>query len=116
MDDATAEKIARNNALFRQANEAIAHAATQHGLDQTQPTPFICECSDSTCTKIIRLSLDDYRRVRDNPRWFVHAPDHEVDVTGAVELLEEHETYAVVAKVGHAGRVASRLAASSSGD
>jgi hypothetical protein len=34
MGDATAEKIARNNSTFRDANNGIEAAAIDHGLDQ----------------------------------------------------------------------------------
>ncbi|HEY2776846.1 MAG TPA: hypothetical protein VGI77_02995 [Gaiellaceae bacterium] len=39
MDDATAEKIGRNNAVFREANGEIATAAIEHGLDHGTPFP-----------------------------------------------------------------------------
>jgi hypothetical protein len=110
VDDATAEKIARNNAAFRSANEEIANAADEHGLADGRIVPFLCECSDGRCSEVIHLTLAEYRHVRSNPRWFAHARGHEAAVAGAVELLEEHQGYLVVEKVGHAGAVASRLA------
>lgn len=109
MDDA-AEKIARNNVIFRGANEEIEAAAAEHGLQDGRPTPFICECSDSRCTKIISLTLAEYGHVRSNPRWFVHAPGHDTTVPGLVEALERNDRYVLVEKVGRAGSVASRLA------
>jgi hypothetical protein len=116
MDDATAEKIARNNSVFRDANEGIAGAATEHGLDVNRPTPFICECSDPKCTRLIPLSLLDYRRVRSDPRWFVHARGHEAEIPGVVALVEENEDYLLVQKIGHAGDVATDLAESRGGE
>ena len=110
VDDASTEKIARNNAVFRDANEAIADAASRHGLDDGRLVPFVCECSDRGCTKVIRLTLDDYRRIRDNPRWFAHARGHEASVPGAVRLVDEGADHAVVEKLGDAGDLAARLA------
>lgn len=110
MDDVSAEKVARNNAAFRGANEEIAVAAEEHGLDDGRPIPFICECSDPRCTEIISLTLTEYERVRSNQRWFAHARGHDSDIPDAVRLLEDHERYALAEKINHAGDVAARLA------
>ena len=112
MDDGTAEKIARNNATFRNANDEINVAAQAHGLDDGRPVPFICECSDPRCTQIIRLTLAEYRRVRGNARWFAHALGHEEAIPGAVELVDRNDRYVLVQKVGEAGAVSGRLAES----
>lgn len=110
MDDETAEKIARNNALFREANDQIESAAAEYGVDANQPVPFICECSDRQCVEIISMTLGEYRRVRTNPRWFAHAVDHERQVEDAVEPVEDHPGYLLIEKINHAGRVADQLA------
>ena len=110
MDDQTAEKIARNNAMFRDANDKIETKAARHGFDRDQPLPFICECSDRRCVEIILLSAQEYSRVRSNPRWFAHAPDHEEELDGAVAPVERHERYVLVEKIEHAGEIADRLA------
>lgn len=111
MSDDGAEKVARNNALFRDANERIESAATDAGLGgNDRPVPFICECSDRDCTSIIHLTLDAYRRVRSNPRWFVHAPRHEESRDGLVRALERHDGYVLVEKIGRAGEITEALA------
>lgn len=110
MDDASAEKIARNNSVFRDANDGIEGAATDLGLPSEDLTPFICECSDARCVQIIRLTLGQYRHVRSDPRWFVHAIGHETEIDGAVRPLEHHENYTIVEKIGKAGDIAAELA------
>lgn len=110
MDDPAAEKIARNNAVFRNANEQIESAAAGHGLDDGRIVPFICECSDERCTQVIRLTLEEYRHVRSNRRWFAHAPGHEETVPGAVRPLEVKEGFVLVEKIGRAGDLAAELA------
>jgi hypothetical protein len=110
VDDTAAEKIARNNALFREANDEISVAADDHGLDDGRPVPFICECSEPRCTQIIRLTLVEYRRVRSNPRWFAHALGHEEVIPGAVEQVDRNDRYVLVEKVGQAGEAAGQLA------
>ena len=110
VDDATTEKIARNNAAFRDANDRIETAAADHGFRDGRRVPFLCECSDERCITIVRMTLDEYERVRSNPRWFAHAPGHEVRIGGAVEPVEQHDEFVLVEKIGHAGDVATDLA------
>ena len=110
MDDATAEKLAQNNSTFRDANDEIEGAAIEHQLGRGEPLPFICECSDSRCAQIIRLTLEEYAHVRSNERWFAHAVGHEEAVEGAVETIERHPSFVVVEKINHAGEVAESLA------
>jgi hypothetical protein len=100
VDTATAEKIARNNAVFRDANDEIAGAAAEHGLKGGAPVPFVCECSDPRCTKLIRLTLEDYEAVRRNPRWFFHAAGHETSIPGAVRPVEDRGDWVLVEKMG----------------
>ena len=80
MDYATADKIARNNSTFRDANNGIELSAIEHRFDRDQLVPFICECSDTRCAKIVRMTLEEYEHVRSNARWFAHAVGHEETV------------------------------------
>jgi len=108
-DRLTEERIARNDALFRDANERIGTFAAKHDLRE-DALPFICECADTRCHEIVTLPLDEYERVRSNPRWFVNAPWHQVAARGAATVVEHHSGYVVVEKQGHAGEVAEELA------
>lgn len=110
MGDAGAEKIARNNSVFREANDQIEAAAADVGLTPDGTSPFICECSDPRCLQIIRLTLEQYRDVRRDPRRFVHAPGHETHVDGVVRPLEHHDGFTIVEKIGEAGSRAAELA------
>jgi hypothetical protein len=58
MDRLVEERIALNNATFRNANERISAAAGVYDVDM--PVPFICECADRACSEILRLELDEY--------------------------------------------------------
>jgi hypothetical protein len=111
VDDAAAGKIARNNATFRDANDEIETAAVDQGLDDGRRVPFLCECSDGRCTEVIHLTLEEYRHVRSEPRWFAHATGHEEELPGAVRPLERRDGYVLVEKIGRAGDEAARLAA-----
>ena len=108
-DRLTEERIARNDALFRDANERIKTFAVEYS-PREGPVPFICECADRQCQDIVRLRLDEYENVRSNPRWFINVPGHQVAALGAATVVETHNEYVVVEKVGHAGEVAEQLA------
>lgn len=110
MNTATTEKIARNNAAFRDANDRIENAAVDYGFWDGRTVPFLCECSDERCMTIVQMTLPEYGHVRSNPRWFAHAPGHEVSIDGVIKSLEEHDQYVLVEKIGHAGDVVTELA------
>jgi hypothetical protein len=61
-------------------------------------TPFICECSDAHCTRVIQLTLDEYEAIREQPRHFVVVPGHVV--ADFDHVTEENERYAVLFKDG----------------
>jgi hypothetical protein len=101
------EQVARNDAIFREANERIERAANQFaGAD---PVPFICECAEPSCRDVIRLPLAEYERIREHATWFVVAPGHEASAGDAAEIVETKDGYHVVEKVGRAAEVAAEL-------
>jgi hypothetical protein len=107
--DASHERVARNDSAFRKANDGIEAAAANHGF-YGGPVPLLCECAEPRCTEIIRLTREQYAHVRSNDRWFAHAIGHEPEIDGAVKLVERHEGYIVVEKIGQAGAIAAELA------
>lgn len=107
MDIAVQERIARNDATFRQANEEIEKAALAYNVDGV--LPFICECAAPTCTEVVRLTLDEYEQVRAEPKRFVNALGHHVNGMGVVAVVAKTDRYEVVEKIGVAGEVAEEL-------
>lgn len=107
--DSTAERVAKNDARFRQANEELATVADELGMGREQLLPFLCECADMSCTQIVRLSVDEYESVRQNPVRFINARGHEESAHGWVQVVDEFDRYTVVDKVGEAGRIAAEL-------
>src|SRR4051812_31156712 len=103
----SAERIARNDAIFRKANEGISAAA---GQDREEPVPFICECADPACRDIVLMTLLEYSTIRSNPRLFLNVPGHEAAAQGWGQVVEERDNYVVVEKVGIAGEVVEQLA------
>jgi hypothetical protein len=100
------ERIARNDATFREANEKIAKAASKY--ERVEQVPFICECATESCTAIVRLSLAEYEEVRSAPTRFFVVPGHQAS-EGVVSLLEDRGSYFLLQKEGRAGEVATEL-------
>jgi hypothetical protein len=66
MSHRTADRVARNDATFREANEQISERAAAYGVDGL--LPFICECAEESCTEIVRLTSSEYDCVRPTER------------------------------------------------
>ena len=104
----TAERAARNDAVFREANERIdAFVESVDGMGE-EPLPFLCECADVTCTEIIKLTRAEYETLRRDPLRFAIVHGHEGDDDWA-RVVDENERYAIVEKVGAAAEVATEL-------
>jgi hypothetical protein len=85
------ERLARNQALFREVNERINEISGENGRIE-----FVCECSHTECIETVELRLTDYEEIRANPIRFVIKPGHEID---AIErVISEDRGYAVVEK------------------
>jgi hypothetical protein len=103
----SAQRVARNDAAFREANEAIQEKAAAWELDGL--LPVICECADTSCRAVVRLTHVQYEDVRANPRWFINARGHHVNGQGWVKIVAEYDGYVVVEKIGEAGEIAEQL-------
>ncbi len=93
------ERIARNEAIFRRANERL-RGAFGDLAPPDELMPFICECDDARCMRIIELSVAEYEAVRRDAAHFAVVPDHrtgtERDVTD--EVVSRSARFAVVEK------------------
>jgi hypothetical protein len=92
--DSRQQRVAKNEALFRQVNERIEDVSRE--LDSDTPTDFLCECGDEDCTAPVSVTLSEYEEVRRNPTYFLIAHGH--DVTDVEQVVKETDRYAVVAK------------------
>ena len=106
-DLVTQERVARNDALFREANEGIQEAATKYEV--LEQIPFICECADGNCRELLTLSIHEYEEIRRNPRHFLNAPGHVRAAQGAAEVVENRGGYTIVEKTGYAGELVEEL-------
>ncbi len=102
-DDWRAERLARNEARFRDINEQLERDLLQLGVSGLQD--FVCECGDRDCSELVPLTLDEYEHTRADPRWFAVVPGH---VYPAVErILERHERFELLEKLGPTAQIAA---------
>ena len=106
----TIARIGENQSRFRDANERIEAAAdSMHLVD---PVPFLCECPRPDCTQLVRLSLDEYEEIRQQPTHFFTTPGHQdiaVESGAGVVVAEREGRYVRVEKIGVAGQIAAEL-------
>jgi hypothetical protein len=94
------ERLAINEATFRKVNEGI-----EAGSDDSRMV-LACECGRLGCNRMLQLSRDEYEAVRAHPRRFFVLASHEL--LEVERVVERHDDYLVVEKVGEAGAVAAR--------
>lgn len=105
--DTQRERLARNEAFFRDVNECIRGAGKPFGDGGAGDYDFFCECPDPACVERIALTPAEYEAVRADSRRFLIAPGH--DVPAIEHVVSEGELVAVVEKDGAAGDVAESL-------
>jgi hypothetical protein len=94
VDELVAQKLARNEALFREVNDQIHGVHEDWGKSESR---YICECADPQCFDTIALSNDAYRNLREDPQRFVLVPGHEIPELERV--VERFQSYLVVEKL-----------------
>ena len=102
--DPVAERVAQNDAAFRDANEGIEDAADSIGIEGL--LPFICECADTGCTELLRLTRKEYEEVRADSAQFINAHGHETSAQGWARVVATRPNYTIVAKIGDAAEIA----------
>jgi hypothetical protein len=93
------ERIARNESIARDVNEAIEHG--RGPADVQSPVALRCECGVFGCNTLIEVTLGEYERVRSHPRQFLIAPGH--DQPDFEQVVHVGEGYTVVEKLDEAG-------------
>lgn len=111
MSSSEADRVAANQAAFRDANERIRASAKRMQFDCEQRVPFICECGEADCTETVMLSLSAYADLRSDPRRFVLSINHDGETPYETVVADHREQgYLVVEKLGRAGDSADRHA------
>jgi hypothetical protein len=103
------ERVARNQARFREYNERIEpHNATHHWVNPPY-ADWLCECADEECLEPVRLTVAEYESVRGDPAFFLVAPSEDHIFPEVERVVERHERYWVVEKLGEAADVTEAL-------
>jgi hypothetical protein len=105
----TAERVARNDARFRESNEQLLAVSEALDFGSDELLPFLCECADVQCTTIVQLTGREYEHVRRSPVQFINARGHEENAQGWARVVDEFDRYTIVEKVGAAGELAAEL-------
>jgi hypothetical protein len=103
MDDELERRMAANESVFREVNEAINKGGWPG--DEAAPVGFRCECARLGCNALVSLTPQEYERVRAHPRRFVMLPGHELDEVETI--VQGMPGYVVVEKREEAGREAA---------
>jgi hypothetical protein len=94
--DPAKDRIARNEALFRQVNERVNEVSQAFAPVDPTPTEFVCECGTPDCVETVLLTLQEYEQVRSLPARFVLVPGHVVP--SVEEVVSRTDRYVVVEK------------------
>ena len=103
--DPREQRMAENEALFREVNERVE--AVAHRLGPDVPYEFVCECANADCTFKVSIPTGTYETVRADPRQFVVLPLHytpEIE-----ELVLKEDAYWIVRKTWEAGEYVEQL-------
>ncbi len=91
------QRLARNEALYREVNERVAEVADRFlEVESQTPVSFICECGAVTCTEPIVTTLAEYEAIRSEPTRFAVVPGHELPEIETI--VERRSGYFVVEK------------------
>jgi hypothetical protein len=88
------ERLARNQALFREVNERLLELSEgfQDGSMQ-----FVCECSNEDCTLTVTMNHDEYESVRAHSTFFVVYTGHEI--LAVEKVIDRQDGWTIVQKV-----------------
>jgi hypothetical protein len=105
----TAERVGKNEALFREVNERIRELnEVFDAANEAEPMDFVCECSLEGCRDYVPMTLAEYRDIREGPTRFLVAPGH-VWSPEDEAAVTRRERYWIVEKDGVAAEEAVRL-------
>jgi hypothetical protein len=93
------QRIASNEARFRDVNERIARKDAH-----TNELEIICECGDPDCLERITVTLSEYEHARSGPTLFLARPGH--FKAEAEQIVVRRPDHQLVRKTGDAAAVA----------
>jgi hypothetical protein len=87
-------RVRENEETFAKANEQIRVRAEQYEFEEA--VPFLCECSELTCTESVQLPLKSYREARAEGDAFILRPGH--DDPTVERIVAQGDGYVLVEK------------------
>jgi hypothetical protein len=100
-DQESKNRIARNEAIFREVNERVDELKDE----QAPMRDFLCECGNLDCVEAISMTDDEYEGVRAKSTTFAVTPGHVLrDVESVVEettrfvVVEKHAEQSAIAE------------------
>lgn len=99
-------RAGENQSLFRDVNDRVNALREARG-GWLRISEWVCECADESCTERITMTVDEYMELRSNPTRFAVVADEAHVVFDAERVVEAHERYWVVEKLGAAAEVAA---------
>jgi hypothetical protein len=105
------DRLARNEAVFREVNERIEKLVGQGepfgpSAGEAESLSVLCECGNPDCSTPLTITLSEYERVRSEPTHFLVAPGHVIpDIE---EVVATGAGYQVVEKLAGEGVLARR--------
>jgi hypothetical protein len=98
------ERTARNESLFREVNDRIEELSENVEAQGIAPEggliEFHCECGREGCTERVRMTVEEYQRVRSDNDRFLLVRGHETPEMEAV--VESSDRFVVVDKLPEA--------------
>lgn len=86
---------AKNEVLFRKANEQIQSTARRL-YEKEEKDLFLCECSSDECFEHLPVALKDYEKLTEGEARFIVLTDH--DQSDLERIVSQHDGYVVVEK------------------
>jgi hypothetical protein len=84
---------------FRRANEDLLAKRSELLADEPDtPAPFLCECADRRCTRVLRLPVATYERAHADRAQFIVLPGHELS-TDIERVVHRGNEFLVVRKL-----------------
>jgi hypothetical protein len=93
VDDLTKRRLAHNEDLFREVNQAREQASA--GAEEAK-LAFVCECSDRDCTGRIEMTAGEFEQIRQSERRYAVLPGHEIPEIE--RIVEDRGAFEVVDK------------------
>lgn len=87
--------VAQSEATFRHANDRLRETYSAFGAEE-HLVPFICECADMRCTRVMMLTLDEFEEARAHPGGLLLLPGHEL--LELERVVDERERFQLVEK------------------